>query len=61
MVRIRKLAARDYKAVKRIERIIVDEYLGYLKEQERRTRLSHGLLQNTSITTSEPKLATLQR
>ena len=32
MVRIRKLAARDYKAVKRIERIIVDEYLGYLKE-----------------------------
>ena len=32
MVRIRKLAARDYRAVKRIERIIVDEYLGYLKE-----------------------------
>ncbi len=34
MVRIRKLAARDYRAVKRIERIIVDEYLGYLKETE---------------------------
>ena len=32
MVRIRKLAARDYKAVKRIERIIVDEYLSYLRE-----------------------------
>src|SRR5437879_9127648 len=32
MVRIRKLAARDYGAVKKIERIIVDEYLGYLKE-----------------------------
>ena len=32
MVRIRKLAARDYKAVKRIERIIVDEYLRYLME-----------------------------
>jgi len=32
VVRIRKLAARDYRAVKRIERIIVDEYLGYLKE-----------------------------
>ncbi len=32
MVRIRKLAARDYKAVKRMERIIVDEYFGYLKE-----------------------------
>ena len=31
MVRIRKLAARDYRAVRRIERIIVDEYLGYLK------------------------------
>ena len=32
MVTIRKLAGRDYKAVKRIERIIVDEYLGYLRE-----------------------------
>src|SRR5713101_8119827 len=32
MVRIRKLAARDYRAVKRIERIIVDEYLAYLRE-----------------------------
>ncbi len=32
MVRIRKLAARDYRAVKRIERIIVDEYLSYLRE-----------------------------
>jgi ribosomal protein S18 acetylase RimI-like enzyme len=32
MVRIRKLAARDYRAVKKIERIIVDEYLAYLKE-----------------------------
>src|SRR6266699_3144307 len=32
MVRIRKQAARDYRAVKRIERIIVDEYLAYLKE-----------------------------
>src|SRR5437879_801701 len=32
MVRIRKLAARDHRAVKRMERIIVDEYLGYLKE-----------------------------
>src|SRR5256885_10379197 len=32
MVRIRKLAARDYRAVKKMERIIVDEYLGYLKE-----------------------------
>src|SRR2546422_9578771 len=32
MVRIRKLAARDYRAVKKIERVIVDEYLGYLKE-----------------------------
>ena len=32
MVRIRELAARDYGAVKRIEGIIVDEYLGYLKE-----------------------------
>src|SRR5438309_7745751 len=32
MVRIRKLAARDYWAVKKMERIIVDEYLGYLKE-----------------------------
>jgi GNAT superfamily N-acetyltransferase len=32
MVRIRKLAARDCGAVKRIERIIVDEYLAYLRE-----------------------------
>ena len=32
MVRIRKLAARDYGAVKKMERVIVDEYLGYLKE-----------------------------
>src|SRR5437879_11570413 len=32
MVRIRKLAPRDYGAVKKIERIIVDEYLRYLKE-----------------------------
>jgi len=32
MVRIRKLAARDYRAVKKLERVIVDEYLGYLKE-----------------------------
>jgi ribosomal protein S18 acetylase RimI-like enzyme len=32
MVRIRKLATRDYRAVKKIERIIVDEYLRYLKE-----------------------------
>src|SRR5438128_12301903 len=32
MVRIRKLAARDYKAVKRMERIIVDEYIGYRRE-----------------------------
>ena len=32
MVRIRKLAARDYRAVKKIERIIVDEYLAYLKK-----------------------------
>ena len=32
MIRIRRLAARDYRAVKKIERIIVDEYLGYLKE-----------------------------
>ena len=32
MVRIRKLAARDYRAVKRIEGIIVDEYLANLKE-----------------------------
>jgi GNAT superfamily N-acetyltransferase len=32
MVKIRKLAAKDYRAVKRIERIIVDEYLGYLKD-----------------------------
>jgi GNAT superfamily N-acetyltransferase len=32
MVRIRKLAARDYRAVKKIERSIVDEYLAYLKE-----------------------------
>ncbi len=32
MVRIRRLAARDYRAVKRIERIIVDEYLAYLRE-----------------------------
>ena len=32
MVRIRELAVRDYKAVKEIERTIVDEYLGYLKE-----------------------------
>src|SRR3989449_6652239 len=32
MVRIRKLAARDFRAVKRIERIIVDEYLHYLRE-----------------------------
>ncbi len=32
MVRIRKLAARDYRAVKKMERVIVDEYLGYLKE-----------------------------
>ncbi len=31
MVRIRKLAARDYRAVKKMERIIVDEYLAYLK------------------------------
>ena len=31
-MRTRKLAARDYKAVKRVERVIVDEYLGYLKE-----------------------------
>jgi GNAT superfamily N-acetyltransferase len=32
MIRIRKPAARDYRAVKRIERIIMDEYLRYLKE-----------------------------
>src|SRR6267143_2056342 len=32
MVRLRKLAAGDYRAVKKVERIIVDEYLGYLKE-----------------------------
>ena len=32
MVRIRKLAARDYRAVKKLERVIVDEYLGYLRE-----------------------------
>src|SRR2546428_13080001 len=32
MVRIRKLAVKDYRAVKKMERIIVDEYLGYLKE-----------------------------
>ncbi len=32
MVRIRKLAAKDYRLVKRIERIIVDEYLGYLRK-----------------------------
>ena len=32
MVRVRKLAARDYRAVKKIERIIVEEYLRYLKE-----------------------------
>src|SRR6266571_9271090 len=32
MVRIRKLAARDYRAVKKIERIIVDEYIACLKE-----------------------------
>ena len=32
MVRLRKLAARDYRAVKKIERIIVDEYLLQLKE-----------------------------
>ncbi len=32
MVRIRKLAAKDYGAVKKIEGIIVNEYLGYLKE-----------------------------
>ncbi len=32
MVRIRKLAARDYRSVKKIERVIVDEYFGYLKE-----------------------------
>ena len=32
MVRIRKLAARDYRAVKRIEGMIVDDYLGYLRE-----------------------------
>ena len=32
MIKIRKLAARDYRAVKRIERIIVDEYLRYLTE-----------------------------
>src|SRR5207244_11676145 len=32
MVRIRKLAVRDYRAVKKLERVIVDEYLGYLKE-----------------------------
>lgn len=31
-VRVRKLRAGDYRAVKKIERIIVDEYLGYLKE-----------------------------
>lgn len=32
MIRIRELTARDYRAVQRIERIIVDEYLGYLKQ-----------------------------
>ena len=32
MVRIRKLVARDYRSVKKIERVMVDEYLGYLKE-----------------------------
>ena len=32
MVGIRGLAVRDYEAVKEIERIIVEEYLGYLKE-----------------------------
>jgi ribosomal protein S18 acetylase RimI-like enzyme len=32
LIRIRKLAARDYRSVKKIERIIVDEYLRYLKE-----------------------------
>ncbi len=31
-VRIRRLASKDYQAVKKIERIIVDEYLHYLKE-----------------------------
>jgi ribosomal protein S18 acetylase RimI-like enzyme len=34
MVRIRRLAAKDYTAVKKIERIVVEEYLQYL----RRTR-----------------------
>src|SRR5438105_14252168 len=32
MVRIRKLAVRDYRAVKKLERVLLDEYLGYLKE-----------------------------
>ena len=32
MVRIRNLVSRDSRAVKKIERIIVDEYLTYLKE-----------------------------
>ncbi len=32
MVRIRRPAVKDYRAVKKIERIIVDEYLRYLKE-----------------------------
>jgi ribosomal protein S18 acetylase RimI-like enzyme len=32
MVTTRKLAARDYRAVKKIERVIVHEYLVYLKE-----------------------------
>lgn len=32
MVKIRKLATEDYRAVKKLERIIVDEYLQYLKE-----------------------------
>ena len=31
-LRVRALATRDYTAVKEIERIIVDEYLQYLKE-----------------------------
>jgi len=39
MVRIRKLAARDYRAVKKMERIIVDEYLAYLKETGEEDRI----------------------
>ncbi len=34
--RVRRLTSNDYRAVKEIEKIVVDEYLDYLKETDER-------------------------